>query len=188
MMSIIKSIIEPHSPRLEKPLFEFEMMSEAAEKNFLVLKSFNFKVKAALAAQAKSPMGYGSEFRNGEILLPLVQYHPLWPCLEKILKHGLQWPASPISEENRIADLREALEFGNHKGASTQPDLLLKLVSGDVAHGYALPLPLDKITRIPGICMASLNIQPQWTINQCGEIVVKDRLTQLDKVGHKCEL
>ncbi len=177
MMSIIKSIVELHSPRLEKPLFEFEMTSEAAKKNFLVLKSFNFDVKAALAAQAKSPMGYGSEFRKGEIPLPLVQYHPLWPRLEKILKHGSQWPTSPISKEDRIADLHKALEFGNHKGASTQTDLLLKLVSGDFTHGYALPLPLDKITQIPGICMAPLNIQPQWTINEHGEIVAKDRLT-----------
>ena len=87
MMSIIKSIVELHSPRLEKPLFEFEMTSEAAKKNFLVLKSFNFDVKAALAAQAKSPMGYGSEFRKGDILSPLVQHHPLWPRLEKILMH-----------------------------------------------------------------------------------------------------
>ena len=177
MMSIIKSIVESHSPCPEKPLFEFEMTSEAAEKNFLVLKRFNFDVKAALAAQAKSPMGYGSEFRKRDILSPLVQHHPLWPRLEKILKHGSQWPTSPISEEDRLADLFEALEFGNHKGASTQPDLLLKLVSGDVTHGYALPLPLDKITRIPGICMAPLNIQPQWTINERGEIVAKDRLT-----------
>jgi hypothetical protein len=41
-------------------------------------------------------------------------------------------------------------------------------------HRYALPLPLSKITHIPGICMAPLNIQPQWTINERGE---KDRFT-----------
>jgi hypothetical protein len=87
MMSIIKSIVESHSPCPEEPLFEFEMTSEAAEKNFLVLKRFNFDVKEALAAQAKSPMGYGSEFRKGDILSPLVQHHPLWPRLEKILMH-----------------------------------------------------------------------------------------------------
>jgi hypothetical protein len=50
-------------------------------------------------------------------------------------------------------------------------------VSGNVKHRYALPLPLGKIKRIPGICMAPLNIQPPWTINECGEIIKKDRLT-----------
>ncbi len=53
----------------------------------------------------------------------------------------------------------------------------MKLVMGNVIHGYAIPLPLDKIIQIPHICMAPLNIQAQWTINKFGEIVAKDRLT-----------
>jgi hypothetical protein len=60
------------------------MNTEAAKKNFLVLNSFNFDVNQALEAQAKSPIGYGSEFRKGEILFPLLQNHPLWPRLKKI--------------------------------------------------------------------------------------------------------
>jgi hypothetical protein len=73
--------------------------------------------------------------------------------------------------------LLETLEFGNHKGATTQLKLLLKLVSGDVKYGYAPPLPLGKIFKIPNVCMAPLNIQLQWTINNLGEIIEKDRLT-----------
>jgi hypothetical protein len=97
--------------------------------------------------------------------------------MKEMLAHGSKWPTESITEEDRAADLIEALKFGNHKGASNQPELLLKLVSGDVKFGYALPLPLGKIKRIPGICMAPLNIQPQWTINERGEIIEKDRLT-----------
>ncbi len=41
-----------------------------------------------------------------------------------------------------------------------------------------LPLPLGKIKRIPGICMAPLNIQPKWMINERREIIKKIRLTQ----------
>ena len=37
--------------------------------------------------------------------------------------------------------------------------------------------PSKKIKRIPGICMAPLNIQPQWRINEEREIIKKDRLT-----------
>ena len=78
-------------------------------------------------------MGYGLEFRKGELLLPLLKNHPLWNQMkEMVLAHGLQRPTKPITEEDRAADLIEALKFGNHKGATTQPELLLKLVSGDV--------------------------------------------------------
>jgi hypothetical protein len=97
--------------------------------------------------------------------------------MKEMLTHGSQWPTKPITEEDRAADLIEALKFGNHKGATTQPELLLKLVSDDVKYGYTLPLPLKKNKRIPNICMAPLNIQPQWTINERGEIIEKDRLT-----------
>jgi hypothetical protein len=48
---------------------------------------------------------------------------------------------------------------------------------GDVKYGYSLPIPLGKIRRIPGICMAPLNIQMQWTINEHREIIEKDRST-----------
>jgi hypothetical protein len=51
------------------------------------------------------------------------------------------------------------------------------LVKGDVIHGYSLPLPLDRIKLIPQVCMAPLNIQDQWTINEQGEIVPKHCLT-----------
>jgi hypothetical protein len=122
---------------------------------------------------------YGSEFRRGNILLLLLGNHPLWPRMEKLILSGSQWPTEPISEEDRIADLQEALKFANHKRASSKPKLLRELITKYVIHlhGYMFPLPLDKITKIPILCMAPLNIQPQWMINERGEIIEKDRMT-----------
>jgi hypothetical protein len=84
---------------------------------------------------------------------------------------------NPIPEECRIANLNEAIEFENHKGATSQPELLQDLVTGDMILGYAIPLPLNKVKNIPSTCMAPLNIQAQWTINKRGKITEKDRLT-----------
>ena len=139
----------------------------------LVLRKFNFDLEKALAAQVGLPVGYGSEFQKGKLLLPLLKNHPLWNRMKKMLTHGSQWPTEPITKEDIAADLIEALKFGNHKGATTKPELLLKLVSMDTPSLS----PLEKNKRLPGICMAPLNIQPQWTINGQGEIVEKDRLT-----------
>jgi hypothetical protein len=122
-------------------------------------------------------MGYRSELQKGHILQPLLQNHLLWPRLEKLLEFESQWPTTPISEEDGVVNLLKALSFGNHKDASWQPELLKELVTSNVIHRYALPLPLDKITCIPGICMAPLTIQAQWMINTRGEIVEKNRLT-----------
>ncbi len=81
-------------------------------------------IEKALEAQASSPLGYGSEFRKPDTLRPLLQLHPNWERFERLLKNGSDWPLDPISEEDREQDVHEALEFGNHKGAELEPDLL----------------------------------------------------------------
>ena len=177
MIQMIKSILVSKSNCLDAPDFCFEMTLEAAEKNFLVLKSHGFDLSKAIKAQWNTPVGYGSEFRKPQILSPLLGNHPLWPMMESIFKNGAQWPTDPISEDKPIADVKEALIFGNHKGAKSQPELLRKLVTGDVIHGYSLPPSLNKMERIPHVCMAPLNIQAQWTINERGKIIPKDCLT-----------
>jgi hypothetical protein len=130
-----------------------------------------------LAAQEDLTVGYGSEFRGVATLANIFQRHPNWTRMSRILTHGLEWPLEPINNECRLADVREALIFGNHKGASMKPDLLLQLMLKDVHFGYCLPLPLAKAEKIPGILIAPMNIQQQNTINEFGRIVPKDRQT-----------
>jgi hypothetical protein len=94
-----------------------------------------------------------------------------------VLSNGSTWPLSPLNDINQLLDINDALAFGNHKGADQQPELLLKLVQDDVDRGFALPLPLDKIKKIPSVLLAPLNIQLQKAINERGKIIPKDRLT-----------
>ncbi len=82
-----------------------------------------------------------------------------------------------ISKSDRIADLTNALQFGNHKGASQKPDLLKKLISDDICYGYGLVIPRGKISRLPNACVAPMNITKQFTLDARGEIVDKERLT-----------
>jgi hypothetical protein len=62
MLKIIVQIIGSESPCPDKLEFCFVMMLEDAEKNFLVLKCYNFKLRMAIEAQLNSPVGYSSEF------------------------------------------------------------------------------------------------------------------------------
>jgi len=97
--------------------------------------------------------------------------------MTQILRNGSEWSLEPLDEENHHADVEEALAFGNHKGASLQPELLKTLISKDVCYGYCLPLPLEKATNIPNVLIAPMNIQKPNTIDEFGRIVPKDRLT-----------
>jgi len=77
----------------------------------------------------------------------------------------------------RKDDLKEALTFGNHKGASSQPELLRKLVEKDVINGFGSVIPLALVNIIPGALLAPMNIIKQNTIDEHGQIIPKDRLT-----------
>jgi hypothetical protein len=145
-----------------KPLFAFEFSLEAAHKNFILLKrKFGGDLLKALLAQSNSPLGYGSEFKPIKTLELIFKNHPSWSRMKRILTQGSKWPLQPLDKEDRIKDVEEALNFGNHKGASKQQELLEKLVTDDIIRGFAIPFPLSKITKIPGILFAPLNIQAQ---------------------------
>ncbi len=102
--------------------------------------------------------------------------------MAQIFTTGLEWPLKPLNEVSRQEVVGKALAFGNHKGASLQPQLLQQLVSKDVHFGYCLPLPLGKASKIPGILLTLMNIQKQNTIDKLGQIIEKDQLTHDQKI------
>jgi hypothetical protein len=178
LIDIIRAIKQTPPRQPSRPEFSFKLSEKAAEKNFLLLmRKYGGSLAVALAAQKDSTVGYGSEFRAVTTLSNIFQRHPNWTRMSRILTHGSEWPLEPIDEECRLVDVREALTFGNHKGASMKPDLLLQLMSKDVHFGYCLPLPLAKAEKIPGVLIAPMNIQQQNTIDKFGRIVPKDQQT-----------
>jgi hypothetical protein len=143
----------------------------------ILMQKFGGDLHQALHAQQGSPLQYGSEFKPVSILAPILGNHPTWDKMMTLLTDSLTWPLSPIDKHDRLLDIDDALAFGNHKGANQQPELLQELINADVTRGFALPLPLYKIKKIPGVLLAPLNIQLQKTINERGEIIPKNRMT-----------
>ena len=147
------------------------------QHNLATSEKYEFNLGKALDAQPDSPLGPGMEFRPPNVLRSILGLHPLWNRMEDILENGSKWPLEEISKEDRASNLQETLIFGNHKGVSSKPDLLKKLISKDVKYGYSLPIPLESVTQIKGIEMAPMNIMAQNTINEFVRVVPKDRLT-----------
>jgi hypothetical protein len=121
LIEIINKIREEALPAPAPPEFVFDMTEEAAKKNFMILKKYDFDLEKAINAQKSSPLGYGSEFRPPQTLRRIFKHHPLWERMERLLIEGSKWPLMEISKGDRIADLTNALQFGNHKGASQKP-------------------------------------------------------------------
>ena len=159
------------------PEFQFELSCDAADHNAKALERYGFNLGAAIEANSSSPLGYGSEFRPVHILAPIFERHPNWNRLKTLLTVGSKWPLEQLSNEIRKSDLAEALTFGNHKGATSKPELLRQLIEKDVIHGFGLVIPLSTVNYIPGALLAPMNIMKQNTIDEFGNIIPKDRLT-----------
>jgi hypothetical protein len=69
------------------------------------------------------------------------------------------------------------LQFGNHKGVTSKPELLKELLTEDVWHGYGLVIPLNKIERFLEVCLAPINIMHQLTLDTSGDFMDKEQLT-----------
>jgi hypothetical protein len=84
---------------LRKPEFVFEWSKQAAMKNYMVLGKYNFDLHMALEAQHSTPLSYGSEFCDPNVLQELLCLHPAWPRLRRILERGSLWPLEEICKK-----------------------------------------------------------------------------------------
>ena len=105
------------------------MTEEAAQHNFCVLSKYEKDLDRALEAQEESPLGYRSEFRATSSLQLVFGCHPNWQWMKTILEVGSDWPMEDLDPKCKSADVMKALEFGNHRGATKNPELLKNLVS-----------------------------------------------------------
>lgn len=177
LISTITATARLPSRQLGPHPFTFELTLEAAHKHFCILRRLGSLETALQQGDKDTVLTYGSEFRPTSQLEPILYLHPNWTAFKQLLERGSDWPIDDITEEERRADVQEALELGNHKGAVNNYALLWSLVEVDVIHRYSLPLPLEKIHLLPGVLIAPMNIVEQDTIDEHGNTVPKFRLT-----------
>jgi hypothetical protein len=176
-MEIIEMVQSTPSPKLNPPSFLFKLNAEAAEYNARVLEFNNFDLKQVIIQQHPSQISFGSEFRSPELVSELLQDHPFWSRLEELLNHGAKFPLTEISEDDRRLDLQFHQDRGNHKSASTHHEILEQLITEDVERGFALPLPISALHRLPKAALAPLGCIKQSSLDSFGNRTEKFRMT-----------
>ena len=175
-LEIISNLTQETYQTPSKPKFHFTRTMEAAKHNWEIITQYRH-LGEALDSQQNSILRYGSEFRPVQSLQPLLEHHPLWPRLKISLSSGVQFPLYDTTSEEKKYDVKEALKFGNHKGAQKYKSFFTKCLDEDFRHGYSLVIPRLAILKIPNALLAPLNVVDQNTINEHGEIIDKKRLT-----------
>ena len=78
-----------------------------------------------------------------------------------------------ISEKDCLTLLDEALAYGNHKSAAKYSEFLLPILHKEVAKGWHLPLPIDRLHKIPGLVVGPMGTVAQQSIDEDGNPVSK---------------
>lgn len=185
---------EPAAP-FPEPEFDFTLSLKSAQRNADILISSNFDIKkirkvlppraqhsgeqttAGEATQHPSITTPGSEFRPIHLLTKVFDNHPLWPRVRSMLQHGFHLPLHELEDRLRAKDVAEAIDYGNHKSATKNPEPLLRNLEEEVLQGWQLVIPISLIPRIPGAIVSPMGVVEQNTINEQGRINTKWRVT-----------
>jgi hypothetical protein len=148
---------QPPSPLNPIPL-SFVKSKEASVQNAEVLKKFNYDLGKLIASMHPSPLSFGSEFKSSIDLDKLLHIHPYWSKVKDILDKGVKFLLLPISKEEREMDLYFHLNRGNHKSAEKFKEMMGPLVTEDIICGFALPLPIEILHKIPMSSLVPLGL------------------------------
>ena len=157
--------------------FLFEVTPEAADKNFDLLRRNDFQLDSLLNPTKRCVTTYGSEFKSVEELEGLWHRHPRWEELKSRLRDGCDYPMSDISEEERMQDLADRLQRGNHKSAERHEKFLSDAMEKEVQKGWAIIINEEDATKIPGLEISPMGVAEHLGIAETGEYVDKLRVT-----------
>ena len=168
---------DPPVPKKSKIVFE--NTPAAAATNESIFESFNFDMEKLIAANQDTTLGYGSEFRTVNQLKPLLGGHPNFNKLSKILNSGMSYNfITELDDLTKSEELRKLLQRGNHKSAQDCEEKVSQLLTKDVIHGFAIPIPVTTVVKITNAAVQPLGVARQWSIGERGERIEKFRMTQ----------
>ncbi len=163
--------------RMANSKFKFEVNSEAASSNFIKLAKNDFKLEELLNPEKRCMTSYGSEFKEVNELEGLLSKHHRWNDLKEKLTKGCEYHLEDLPEDQRLQDLQERIERGNHKSAEKHDKFLSDAMKKEIEIGWALIIPEEEAMKIPFIEIAPLGVAEHLGISEEGVYAPKLRLT-----------
>jgi hypothetical protein len=88
------------------------------------------------------------------------------------------WFETKLSESDRLVELTQMLERGNHKSSEAEPAIVNRLLLKDMTHGFSIPITPETVPLIDGALVQPFGLAQQFTLTKLDESVVKYWLTQ----------
>jgi hypothetical protein len=178
LLKAIQEVVDTPAPLPKAPPIKFATDEKSLAKNAELLEQFDFDLTELLDHFADTTLGYGSKFRPTEQLDKVFGGHPNFGFFRTVLKEGMNYFfEQDILEEQRTAELEANLERGNHKSATSRPEVTEAQLKKDVRHGFSLPFPRCLVKKLRGALVQPCGLASQFALNADGSRVQKNRLT-----------
>ena len=177
LIAAVKQAIAWEPNHRTVPIFDFAITPEAAEHNLAILEAADFDLQLLLLKDGFSPLQPGSEFRPVGLLAPIFENHPFWSNMRSTCLLGASFESVPLPEQDQLTLLDEALQYGNHKSATLNGPMLMKMLDKEAEKGWHIPLPIYSLRRIPGVIVAPMGLVHQTSIDENNKATAKWRLT-----------
>jgi hypothetical protein len=166
-------------PAPNQPSLFFNTTAQALSHNARKIANANHDLSQQLQNNSDTTLHFGSEFGPTDQLEMVLGGHPRFGQLQTILTAGMDyWFKTELSKSDRLIELTQMLERGNHKSSVAKPDIVNKLLLKDVHHGFSIPIPPETVPLIAGALVQPFGLAQQFTLTELGERVAKYRLTQ----------
>jgi hypothetical protein len=177
LIQMISLIIKIPKKKPVNPPFNFDCNKSVAIHNWETIAKFGSFLENTLQSFKNSPIHYGSEFKPVCILAPILKHHKCWSRLKEMLSNGSTFSLEEHDKDLRKDDLEQALEYGNHKSADKNIDILSCHVKNEIEKGWIVPLLPEYTKLLRNLMISPMGVVSQSTINDRGEIIPPNRVT-----------
>ena len=178
-LEVVQRVAKTPATTPNKSEFIFEFSQAAARNNSMIMRRHGYDLAKAIQAYPNTTISPGSELRTFDLLDTLLSHHPNFERFKENSTKGIDYDISELPEEERVKELIDQIERGNHKSALTQEaePIVSKLMSEDVTLGYAIPITKRCLIKLKEAELYPCGLQHQMTVNEKGEIIPKKRVT-----------
>ena len=174
----VREVFDSPAPPPQAPPVKFAVDSESLESNANLLERYDYDVENLIGAFQKTTLGHGSEFRPIPQLAKILSGHPHFPFFRQILSHGMDYSVvEELTPQAQSEELHANLLRGNHKSATSDPETTKSQLHKDVKHGFSMPFPADRVTKLVGAQVQPCGLARQFALQANGSRVLKSRLT-----------
>ena len=125
-----------------------------------------------------APTCIGSKFIPIYQLERILGNHPNWKRIQATICDGTEYHTMPIEDKIRITDLRHRLLKSKNNSSSVERTKTISTkLAKESEKGWCIPILPNHSIEIPNLQISLLEITPQASINERGEIIEKDRVT-----------